>query len=571
MLCWSERCVAHCLLRALVGCDGLGSTAPRLRTALAAYVRACRSPACALAAYVLAEQALIVVQMADVVVETEEGLRLTIELAAQGSADAQSWLGIRYEHGDGVAQNQAEALRLYTQAAEQGDAIVQHSLGRCYMTGNGVDHDEKKAARLFRKAAKQGLAEAQHGLGQCFKLGADVVQDEEEAVKLYWQAVDQGLAAAQFALDNSCWLGKGVPQDQTMAMKLFRQAAEQGFAAAQSQLGHCCMLDVGVAHNIADAARYLRLAADQGDASAQCALGFLCEGQGTNFVRALARLGVCLEKGRGVAQSAALATASYAAAFKLGGADTLFETGVQHLDAVSKVRASESFYLQLTVRDLALAVRLRHAGVVEKLASISSRREVVSASCLGCGATRELRLCSRCRVATFCDGDCVRRMWPAHKPNCQEWLAARAWRSANLRAGRSPNALDAKREASGRGRIHPALAVAARRFASFSPKDLEAYRGKIAADLTGLSAEARAALDKKAKLLEFNKADASYSSVTFPMAPKAGASKEVLAAYTDCMVAEQAWLDEKLSSAKAHLSKIMAAKPGTPGAWSVRS
>ncbi|KAJ1637976.1 hypothetical protein T492DRAFT_859283 [Pavlovales sp. CCMP2436] len=28
MLCWSERCVAHCLLRALVGCAGLGATAP---------------------------------------------------------------------------------------------------------------------------------------------------------------------------------------------------------------------------------------------------------------------------------------------------------------------------------------------------------------------------------------------------------------------------------------------------------------------------------------------------------------------------------------------------------------
>jgi len=27
MLCWSERCVAHCLLRALVGCASLGTTA----------------------------------------------------------------------------------------------------------------------------------------------------------------------------------------------------------------------------------------------------------------------------------------------------------------------------------------------------------------------------------------------------------------------------------------------------------------------------------------------------------------------------------------------------------------
>ncbi|KAJ1641020.1 hypothetical protein T492DRAFT_898126 [Pavlovales sp. CCMP2436] len=27
MFCWSERCVANCLLRALVGCAGLGATA----------------------------------------------------------------------------------------------------------------------------------------------------------------------------------------------------------------------------------------------------------------------------------------------------------------------------------------------------------------------------------------------------------------------------------------------------------------------------------------------------------------------------------------------------------------
>jgi len=71
--------------------------------------------------------------------------------------------------------------------------------------------------------------------------------------------------------------------------------------------------------------------------------------------------------------------------------------------------------------DLALAARLGHAGAVEKLASISSLRELVSACCLGCGATRQLRLCSRCRVAAFCDGDCTRRMWPAHKPNCKQW------------------------------------------------------------------------------------------------------------------------------------------------------
>jgi len=73
--------------------------------------------------------------------------------------------------------------------------------------------------------------------------------------------------------------------------------------------------------------------------------------------------------------------------------------------------------------DLALAARLGHAGAVEKLASISSWRELVSACCLGCSATHKLRLCSRYRVAAFCDGDCTRRMWPAHKPCCKQWQA----------------------------------------------------------------------------------------------------------------------------------------------------
>ncbi|KAJ1637798.1 hypothetical protein T492DRAFT_900691 [Pavlovales sp. CCMP2436] len=384
--------------------------------------------------------------MAGVAAETRE-LRLLIERAAKGDPDALSNLGYRYEKGDGAVQDQAEALRLYTQAAEQGDAVAQLRLGNCHMTGNDMPHDEKKAA-------KQGLALGQFSLAQCFELGAGVVQDDEEAVKLfrqaakqgfacarwrlgdmyaqgnrslaqndeeaarlYRQAAEQGFAAGQYALGNSYAQGKGVPQDQPRAAKLFGQAAYQGLARAQRSFGQYCILGFGVAHNLADAARYLRLAADQGDAISQCSLGFLGEhGQGTKRdlgeavrlyraaaaqrdVRALARLGVCLEKGRGVVQSEAEAAASYANASKLGGAAALFDAGMNHLGItvvmVGKVSAPESFTLQLAVSDLALAARLGHVGAVKKLAAISCRRKVVSTCCMGCGATRELRLCSR--------------------------------------------------------------------------------------------------------------------------------------------------------------------------------
>jgi TPR repeat protein len=154
---------------------------------------------------------------------------------------------------------------------------------------------------------------------------------------------------------------------------------------------------------MAEAVRLYRAAAAQGD------------------LRALARLGVCLEKGRGVAQSESETAASYAAAPEIGGAATLFAYGAASLLAVGERSAPEAFTLQIAVSELALAARLGHAGAFEKLASIASRRELVSACCLGCGATRLLRLCTRCRVAKFCDGECTRRSWPLHRPVCMQW------------------------------------------------------------------------------------------------------------------------------------------------------
>jgi TPR repeat protein len=265
------------------------------------------------------------------------------------------------------------------------------------------------------------------------------VQDWEEAVKLFRQAAAQGLALAQNSLSACYFNGTGVARDHEAAVRLFAQAAAQGYAVAQYHYGHCCMLGAGVAHDFADAARNFRLAADQGDAMAQYWCGYLSEcGQGAKRdmaeavrlyraaaaqgdVRALARLGVCLEKGRRVAQSEAEAAARYAEASELGGAATLFEYGAANLDAIGERSAPEAFTLQLAVSDLALAARLEHAGAAEKLAPVASRRELVSACCLGCGATRVLRLCTRCRVAKFCDGECTRRIWPVHRPVCTQW------------------------------------------------------------------------------------------------------------------------------------------------------
>jgi hypothetical protein len=70
---------------------------------------------------------------------------------------------------------------------------------------------------------------------------------------------------------------------------------------------------------------------------------------------------------------------------------------------------------------LNLAARLGDSDAAEHLASLAGRRDVMSACCVGCGALRKLKLCNKCRVASFCDMECTVSMWPAHKASCKAW------------------------------------------------------------------------------------------------------------------------------------------------------
>ena len=62
-------------------------------------------------------------------------------LAEQGYARAQSNLGVMYENGNGVLQDNKTAVKWYTLAAEQGYARAQSNLGNAYFKGEGVLQD----------------------------------------------------------------------------------------------------------------------------------------------------------------------------------------------------------------------------------------------------------------------------------------------------------------------------------------------------------------------------------------------------------------------------------------------
>ncbi len=124
-------------------------------------------------------------------------------LAAKNDPNAQFLLGMLYDSGKGVAQDQAVAAKWYRKAAEQKHLIAQLFLGVMLYSGQGVKRDYKEAARWLRTPADSGSDEAQFYLGSMYANGTGVKMDQAEAIR---------------------WLEKSAAQGNTRAMGLLASA-----------------------------------------------------------------------------------------------------------------------------------------------------------------------------------------------------------------------------------------------------------------------------------------------------------------------------------------------------------
>lgn len=86
----------------------------------------------------------------------ETAARELRELASNGEPRAQYDLGLLYDKGQGVPQNDREALKWYTLAAKQGEPRAQYNLGLMYANGQGVQPDLVTAYYWISLAAAQG-------------------------------------------------------------------------------------------------------------------------------------------------------------------------------------------------------------------------------------------------------------------------------------------------------------------------------------------------------------------------------------------------------------------------------
>jgi len=104
--------------------------------------------------------------------------------AREGHADSQFNVGLMYEKGIGVDQDEKEAVAWYGKSAEQGNAAAQYNLGVLYENGLGTSIDYAKANEWYRKASVQGDALAIGNLGMLYVRGQGVKENKVAGVAL---------------------------------------------------------------------------------------------------------------------------------------------------------------------------------------------------------------------------------------------------------------------------------------------------------------------------------------------------------------------------------------------------
>jgi len=122
-------------------------------------------------------------------------------LAAAGDSNAQYNLGVIYDFGKGVPEDDAEAAKWYRLAAGQGDAMAQFNLGLMHANGEGVPKDDAEAVKWYRLAAEQGDARAQVHLGLMYAQGKGVPADHVQTYAWWNLAAMQGNKKASRNLD----------------------------------------------------------------------------------------------------------------------------------------------------------------------------------------------------------------------------------------------------------------------------------------------------------------------------------------------------------------------------------
>ena len=105
------------------------------------------------------------------------------KLSKQEHAQSQYILGMMYQKGQAVQENQQLAFQYFKKSADKGNSDAQLMLGFLYYDGEGVEQDYEIAFEIIEKFAKKGDEIAQNKLATMYLDGVSVEQDYELAIE----------------------------------------------------------------------------------------------------------------------------------------------------------------------------------------------------------------------------------------------------------------------------------------------------------------------------------------------------------------------------------------------------
>lgn len=185
----------------------------------------------------------------------DPGSQSLLSRAESGDTAAQRELGLAYDRGDKLPQNDVQAAQWYTKAAEQGDAVAENNLGVMCRLGRGVPKDLHSALQWYSKAARQQLPAAFMNIGIAYFNGEGVDADPVQAYA--WVALSSGynyqpakealahiqqevsqceVLDAWSAIGDAYEAGQMLPRDLVKAEEWYRKSAEGGSPEAQLKL-----------------------------------------------------------------------------------------------------------------------------------------------------------------------------------------------------------------------------------------------------------------------------------------------------------------------------------------------
>lgn len=105
--------------------------------------------------------------------------------------------GDDFYFGRGCPVDYTQALYWYHKAEEAGNMHSKNSIGICYQNGTGVLQDDKMAASWFEKAAEAGNPAGAYNLAECYFNGIGVKQSIDMAIKYWNEAAKLGHPSAE--------------------------------------------------------------------------------------------------------------------------------------------------------------------------------------------------------------------------------------------------------------------------------------------------------------------------------------------------------------------------------------